>query len=57
MVHGVIIRRDNKRIERDYLTMEEYLEELEKQRPYGLKFMSADTIRPREIRQGRNVTC
>lgn len=54
MIHGVIIRLDNKRIERDYPTMDEYLEEVNRQRDAaGLKFMSADTIRAREIMQGR----
>lgn len=54
MIHGVIIRLDNKRIERDYLNMDEYLEEVNRQRDTaGLKFMSADTVRAREIRQGR----
>lgn len=54
MIHGVIIRLDNKRIERDYPTMDEYLEEVNRQRDVaGLKFMSADTIRAREIMQGR----
>ena len=54
MVHGVIIRMDNKRIERDYPTMGEYWEEVNRQRDTAeLKFLSADTIRAREIRQGR----
>ena len=54
MIHGVIIRLDNKRVERDYHDMNEYLEEVNKQRDTaGLKFLSADTIRAREIRQGR----
>ena len=54
MIHGVIIRLDNKRIERDYPTMDEYLEEVNRQRDTaGLKFMSADTVKAREIRQGR----
>lgn len=53
MVHGVIIREDNKRIERDYLTMDEYFEDVEENRRYGLRFVSADTIRVWEIKQGR----
>lgn len=54
MVHGVIIRMDNKRIERDYQNMGEYWEEVNRQRDtVELKFLSADTIRAREIRQGR----
>ena len=53
MVHGVIIRLDNKRIERDYPNMTEYLEEVARNQEIGLKFMSADTLKAREIRQGR----
>ena len=53
MVHGVIIRMDNTRIEQDYHSMDEYMAEVQKHQQIGLKFLSADTIRWDEIRQGR----
>ena len=55
MIHGIMRFTDNTRISQDYPTMDDFLAAVEKEREtHELKSINADTVRPAQIRQGRD---